>query len=229
MKNKGLISLILILAFFALLDFLIIDKFKGEEEKNNRVFLISNIENLELTKGLEDNIEGDYLVKFNFEDNLYTISKIEDDMILIDGQEYAETNFYKEDDYNKYIHLLENNLDVKINEYFNVLPNNIITNVSEEGKEVYSSSKKNINDMLNTLNGNTKSYNPEDNTKWLRVLNGFDIDTNKTFNKKILKESAIKIKENKNYKEKFYFSFIEQEEIKDSKSDLSELNYVGKN
>ncbi len=215
MKNKGLISFILIISFFVLLDFLIINDFKSKEEESNRTFLISNVENLQEVKNYKLDIKGDYLVNFNLDENLYDIIPIKEDYLLIDDKEYAEAKFYKEKDYNKYVNIVENNFDVKIDEYFNVLTDDVITNIDEEGKSIYKTSLKNINDMLLALDGNIKLYTPKDNEKWLRVLNTFNIDTNKIFNKKILKESSIKIKEDLNYKEKFYFSFVNINDYKE--------------
>ncbi len=227
MKNKGLISFILIISFFILLDFLIINDFKNKEEESNRIFLISNVENLQAVKKSKLDINGDYLVNFNLDENLYDAIAIKGDYLLIDNNEYAEAKFYKEKDYNKYVNVIENNFDVKIDEYFNVLKDDIITNVSEEGKIIYNTSFKNINDMLLALEGNIKLYTPKDNKKWLRVLNTFNIDTNKIFNKKILKESSIKIKEDLDYKEKFYLSFINLNDYKEKEIDKSNLKYIG--
>ncbi len=227
MKNKGLITLLLILSFFALLDFLIIDNFKDKEDSNNRVFVISNIENIKIIKNSNLDLSGDYLVKFNLDENIYDAQKLNDDLILINDNEYAESKFYKEKDYKLYLNLIAKNFDVKIDEYFNVQNDNVITNVSEEGKEVYNSSLSNIKEMKNSLEGNFKSYDPNDNTKWLRVLDTFDIDTNKVFNTKILKNLSKEVKTIDNYNEKFYLSFFKLEETKEKKFDKTKLNYVG--
>ncbi len=227
MKNKGLITLLLILSFFALLDFLIIDNFKDKEDSNNRVFVISNIENIKIIKNSNLDLSGDYLVKFNLDENIYDAQKLNDDLILINDNEYAESKFYKEKDYKLYLNLIAKNFDVKIDEYFNVQNDNVITNVSEEGKEVYNSSLSNIKEMKNSLEGNFKSYDPNDNTKWLRVLDTFDIDTNKVFNTKILKNLSKEVKTIDNYNEKFYLSFFKLEETKEKKVDKTKLNYVG--
>lgn len=227
MKNKGLITLLLILSFFALLDFLIIDNFKDKEDSNNRVFVISNIENIKIIKNSNLDLSGDYLVKFNLDENIYDAQKLNDDLILINDNEYAESKFYKDKDYNLYLNLIAKNFDVKIDEYFNVQNDNVITNVSEEGKEVYNSSISNIKEMKSALEGNFKSYDPNDNTKWLRVLDTFDIDTNKVFNKKILKDLSKEVKTIDNYNEKFYLSFFKLEETKEKKVDKTKLNYVG--
>lgn len=227
MKNKGLITLLLILSFFALLDFLIIDNFKDKEDSNNRVFVISNIENIKIIKNSNLDLSGDYLVKFNLDKNIYDAQALNDDLILLNDNEYAESKFYKDKDYNLYLNLIAKNFDVKIDEYFNVQNDNVITNVSEEGKEVYNSSLSNIKEMKNSLEGNFKSYDPNDNTKWLRVLDTFDIDTNKVFNKKILKDLSKEVKTIDNYNEKFYLSFFKLEETKEKKVDKTKLNYVG--
>lgn len=227
MKNKGLITLLLILSFFALLDFLIIDNFKDKEDSNNRVFVISNIENIKIIKNSNLDLSGDYLVKFNLDKNIYDAQSLNDDLILINDNEYAESKFYKDKDYNLYLNLIAKNFDVKIDEYFNVQNDNVITNVSEEGKEVYNSSISNIKEMKSALEGNFKSYDPNDNTKWLRVLDTFDIDTNKVFNKKILKDLSKEVKTIDNYNEKFYLSFFKLEETKEKKVDKTKLNYVG--
>ncbi len=227
MKNKGLITLLLILSFFALLDFLIIDNFKDKEDSNNRVFVISNIENIKIIKNSNLDLSGDYLVKFNLDKNIYDVQALNDDLILINDNEYAESKFYKDKDYNLYLNLIAKNFDVKIDEYFNVQNDNVITNVSEEGKEVYNSSISNIKEMKSALEGNFNSYDPNDNTKWLRVLDTFDIDTNKVFNKKILKDLSKEVKTIDNYNEKFYLSFFKLEETKEKKFDKTKLNYVG--
>ncbi len=227
MKNKGLILLFLIISFFALLDFLIVDNFKEKEEYNNRIFLINNIENTKFIKDLKLNLSGDYLVNFNLDKNLYDAKKIEDDFILKNKNEYAEAKYYKEKDYNLYLNLIESNFEVKIDEFFNAQTDDITSNIAGEGKEVYNKSFLNIKDMKKTLEGDFKSYDPNDNIKWLRVLKKFDINTNEVFNKKILKELSKEVKETNDYEQKFYLSFFKLEETKENKIDTSKLKYVG--
>ncbi len=209
MKNKGLIGFLIIICFFILLDFLIVDKFNKVEDENNRIFLVSNIENLQIVKNSNLKISGDYLVGFNLDKNQYEAIYIDGNLSLVNDKEYSNAKYYKQKDYNLYISLLESNFNIKIDEYFKINSNDIKTNITKSAKDIYKRSLSNINNMKLVLDGNLKMYLPSDNYKWLRLLNYYNIGTNKTINKKILKDSIEQIKEIPNYKQGFYLSFFD--------------------
>lgn len=209
MKNKGLIFIILVVLFFGFIFFFSVNKEKEKEQEENRILLITNMENYN-----DLGILGDYLVKVNFDKNSYKLYPLEKNLVLENDGDHDFAKKYKEEDFDLYVKLLENNFDIKINEFIKFEKKGIKTNINKEIKPLYLKSLSKFKEIKDVLEGNYKNYNPQDNQIYLRIFSYFSIDTNGIFNKKILKENANKIVNHPSYEKEFYLSLLEFEKIK---------------
>lgn len=207
---RVLITLLIIL-IFALIIFLSLDIQSDHQELENRIVLVSDVENSKQVTSIFPNAAGDYLVGYNYKDNLYNAMQINSYLTLLDDNFYDYAKNIKNDDYKKYIKDIDNTFGVKINEYFRFLENDKVdTNIDDSAKIYYQHSKNQIQKLYTSIKKDISMYDPEDNNQWLRIAEQFNYETNGEMDKSINTTLINKLTKysTKNLNKGMFLSFV---------------------